>query len=339
MTDTLWYTRCPVPTASGVAHARGWLEESARDSGLTLKVLQDSGPAIAARHFDHDLEGLIREGGNVPALAARAAGSATRLIGLTWIDEAQAVVVRGDSDITDASELRGARLAVPSWAVDRARSFPRAMALHGFVNALNLASLRLSDVRLVEVDSDPQPQVVGATRSTAWGIEALVSGEVDAVYIKGARARDLVREHSLRVVVDLDATANRSGRVNNGTPRPITVHQALLDERPDVVVDFLVRSLRAADWAAEHPDEARAVLQAETGSAAQGAADAYPDRVISALHPGLDEDRLALLDRQKQFLGAFGFLDKDFELDSWIDPSPLACARDAVRAAKGEVHS
>lgn len=328
--DTLWYTRCPVPTASGIAHARGWLTDAAADAGLTLQVLQDAGPEIAGRHFDHDLPGLIREGGNVPALAARAAGAPTRLIGLTWIDEAQAILVRPDSPITDTGGLRGTRLAVPTWAADRARSFPRAMALHGYVNALRLAGLGLADVRLVEVSTDPDPQVRGTPRATTWGIDALRVGDVDAVYVKGARAQDVAHEHNLRTLVNMDATERREDRVNNGTPRPITVHQALLDTHPEVVTDFLVRSLRAADWAAAHPDDARDVLQRETGSAAAGAAAAYSDRVIADLHPRLTADRIALLTRQQQFLLAHGFLDADFDLDAWVAPEPLRRAEQIV---------
>lgn len=50
---TLWYTRCPVPTASGLAHSLGWLGEIAHTHGLDFGVLQDAGPELAARHFDH----------------------------------------------------------------------------------------------------------------------------------------------------------------------------------------------------------------------------------------------------------------------------------------------
>src|SRR5262245_37765772 len=95
--DTLWSTRCPAPTARGLAHRLGWLGETTAAAGIGLGVLQDAGPELAQRHFDHQLLGLIREGGNVPALAARSAGSPTRLIGLTWIDEAQAILVAPDS--------------------------------------------------------------------------------------------------------------------------------------------------------------------------------------------------------------------------------------------------
>lgn len=156
--DTLWYTRCPVPTASGLANSLGWLDRTANESGVRFGVLQDAGPELAVRHFDHHLSGLVREGGNVPALAARASGSPTRLIGLTWIDEAQAILVRGDSDIREAGLLAGARIGIPAWAADQARSFPRAMALHGFASALRLGELSFADVTLVEVATTAAPR-------------------------------------------------------------------------------------------------------------------------------------------------------------------------------------
>ena len=340
--DTLWYTRCPVPTASGLAHSLGWLGQTAADAGLGLGVLQDAGPELAPRHFDHRLLGLIREGGNVPALAARAEGSPTRLIGLTWIDEAQAVLVAPDSEVTGPGDLAGLRIAVPAWAQDRARSFPRAMALHGFASALRLGGLTLADVRPVEIGVERDPQVRNDARSdrrvTTWGVEELLAGDVDAIYVKGARAQEVAREHGLRVAVDLDATDSKRLRVNNGTPRPITVHADLLETRPDVVVGFLAQTLRAADWAAGHLDEVRTVLARETFSGAQGVEAAYGDDFHRGLHPTLSEERLELLDVQKQFLYTHGFLATDFDLASWVAPEPLQQAS-ALLAAERKVAS
>ncbi|GAA3791998.1 ABC transporter substrate-binding protein [Amycolatopsis tucumanensis] len=326
--DTLWYTRCPVPTASGLAHSLGWLSANAGEHGLPLEILQDAGPEIAVHHYDHRLRGLIREGGNVPALAARAQGSPTRLIGLTWIDEAQAILVRGDSPIADAEGLAGARIGIPSWAADQARSFPRAMALHGFANALRLAGRTLADVTVTEIGVNRNPEVRGrATRGTTWGIAELVAGEVDAIYVKGARAAEAAREQGLRVAVDLDAATTRRGRVNNGTPRPITVHADLLENRPELVTGFLAATLRAADWAAGHLDEVRAVLARETFSGPEGVVAAYGDGFHRGLHPDLSDERVELLGVQKQFLYAHGFLAADFDLGSWVAPEPLEQAR------------
>ncbi len=259
--DTLWYTRCPVPTASGLANSLGWLSDTADDAGLRFGILQDADAELAGRHFDHGLPSLIREGGNVPALAARAEGAPTRLVGLTWIDESQAILA-GPPHPGFPPGTGGSAHRIPAWADDRARSFPRAMALHGFASALRLGGLTFADVITVEVPTEPNPQVRTRSRSrtTTWGVEALLQGDVDAIYVKGARAQEVAREHGLQVAVDLDATASKRLRVNNGTPRPITVHTDLLESRPELVTAFLAQTLRAADWAAGNLDEVRDVL-------------------------------------------------------------------------------
>lgn len=336
--DTLWYTRCPVPTASGLAHSLGWLADAAADSGVSLGVLQEAGPELAAAHFDHQLLGLVREGGNVPAIAARAQGSRTRLIGLTWIDEAQAVLVGPESAVAGPSDLAGLRIGVPGWAQDQARSFPRAMALHGFAAALRLGGLTLADVTAVEVDVERNPQVRNAARdsqrTTTWGVDGLLRGDVDAIYVKGARAQEVAREHGLRVAVDLDATAAKRLRVNNGTPRPITVHADLLESRPELVVGFLAQSLRAADWAADNLDRVREVLARETLSGPEGVAAAYKDGFHLDLHPSLSDERVELIDIQKQFLYTHGFLAADFDLESWVAREPLERARELLASGK-----
>ncbi|GGK33366.1 ABC transporter substrate-binding protein [Nocardia camponoti] len=338
MTETLWYTRCPVPTASGLAHSLGWLGDTADDAGLEFGVLQDAGPELAGHHFLHDLSGLIREGGNVPAIAARAQGSPTRLIGLTWIDEAQAILVGPDSTVDGPAALEGLRIGVPAWADDQARSFPRAMALHGFANALKLAGLTLADVRVVELAVERNPQVrteiQDQRRSTTWGVDELLAGKVDAIYVKGARAREVAIEHGLRIAVDLDTATTKRGRVNNGTPRPITVHADLLESRPEVVVGFLAQSLRAADWAAGNLDGVREVFARETLSGPSGVIAAYGEDFHRGLHPSLSEERVELLGVQKQFLYTHGFLAADFDLDAWVAAEPLERAREIVAAER-----
>ena len=152
--DTIWYTRCPVPTATGIAADLGWLADEFAPDGVEVRSLQDIPREEASDfHFTHAHPGLFREGGNVPALWARSRGEETRLIGLTWIEERQVIQVRADSAITVPEQLKGARLAIPRHEISI--DFWRAMALHGFDGALGLAGLGLADAELVEVPAGP----------------------------------------------------------------------------------------------------------------------------------------------------------------------------------------
>jgi ABC-type nitrate/sulfonate/bicarbonate transport system substrate-binding protein len=331
----LWFTRCPVPTATGLAYKLGWLEQEFAPDGIAVATLQEqpAGSALARHHYDHDLPELIREGGNMLALAARAQGADTRLIGLTWIDEGQAIIVRAGSGLRQAAQLKGLRVALPAYvdhpiaAHVRGCSIARGMTLHGVKGVLAFAGLSFDDVRLVEVAAAlRRDDTAGALQGLWAGLEQLAAGRVDAVYVKGAAALDAARRLGLEVGIDIDALPQRY-RVNNGTPRPITVHRRLLDEHPQLVARFLAQSLRAADWAAGNLDGVRRVLQDETRGSAQAVSQAYRDGFHQSLHPGLSPERLALLRRQTDFLLLHGFLDADIDLDAWTDHGPLAAAR------------
>lgn len=323
--DTIWFTRCPVPTATGVAADRGWLAEEFAPDGIGVRSLQDAAADVSAdHHFTHELTGLFREGGNVPALWARSRGEATRLIGLTWIEERQVILVRGGSGLESPEQLKGLRLAVPRHRL--AIDFWRAMALQGFRGALSLAGLDLGDADPVDVEAAPG--------GGQWEAElaALARGEVDAVYVKGALAVEAALRHSAEVAVDLDAVPDRRARINNGTPRPITVHQRLLDERPDLVTRFLAVLLRAADWAADNPADVTRILGAETGAGAAGVAGAYHSG--ASLHLDLSAERLELLAEQERFLRGHGFLKSAVDVAAWADHTPLTNAR-----SHGESHA
>jgi ABC-type nitrate/sulfonate/bicarbonate transport system substrate-binding protein len=209
------------------------------------------------------------------------------------------------------------------------------MALHGFEQVLKLAGLTLDDVTVVELDVAPSrllsPRSDRQPRSgEIYGIGALLDGRVDAIYGKGAAFAGQVHESGLVVAVDLDALPARRSRVNNGTPRPVTVHQRLIEERPELVVRFLAASLRASDWAAEHPVEVREILERETFSGPSGVAAAHQSDFHLSLHPELTDERLELFAIQKQFLYTHGFIQHDFDLEAWVAREPLEEARALV---------
>lgn len=337
--DTIWFTRCPVPTATGLAYKLGWLtEEFARD-GIKVQTLQEVGGELARHHYDHELPTLVREGGNLLALPAKAQGARTRLVGLTWIDEWQAILVRPDSDIRSPEQLKDKRLALPAFRDDdlknnrRGRSIARGMSLAGYKGALASVGLTLDDVHLVELGSKTSAD--GSRNNlgeSLWeGVEPLVRGEVDAVYVKGASAADAARKAGVIVGIDLDKLPEKRFRVNNGTPRPITAHEDLINNHFELLVRFLTQTLRAAEWAKTHKDDVLQILQGETRSGGEGVATAYRDGFHLSLAPDLSTERVELFRQQKNFQLVHGFLDRDFDYDAWIDPRPLAEAERRLR--------
>ena len=338
--DQLWFTRCPVPTATGLAYKLGWLTNEFAGDGITISTLQDAPRelGLGRHHYDHQLPSLIREGGNVLEIPARAQGAPTKLVGLTWIEEWQSILVRPDSGISEAKDLKGKRLALPSYVENpiadhvRGSSIARSMSLHGYKGALAYAGLTFDDVEFVEVGGGGGLRGSrGATREPGaleglWSVQALAEGKVDAVYVKGASAVDAARRHGVVVGIDLDRLPDLSFRVNNGTPRPITVHDDLLENHFEVVVRFLEQTLRAADWAADNLDGVLDVLQTETFGSREAVAAAYRDGFHTSLHPDLSDERLSLFEQQKKFLWVHGFSDRDFSLEEWVDHRPLEAA-------------
>ncbi|MDW5598297.1 hypothetical protein VSS74_28320 [Conexibacter stalactiti] len=327
----LWITRCPVPTASSVAFDRGLLERDLGPLGVAVQYLQDA-PDLSVRdaHFHHRLDGLVREGGNVPALWARANGTDTRLIALTWIDEYQALLTRDPALAGDPSKLAGKRIGIPRYR-DAVVDFHAAMALRGAQATLSLAGLSLDDVELVDLPTQRNTEAWGPGDRAPRGVwalelEALADGRADAVYVKGAPGVAAARADGVREVAEFGFHADPAVRVNNGTPRTITVATPLLEQQPEVVARYLATLLDAADWASANGDEVARVLAAETGGDADGVARAYGD---ARLHPDLRDDWLDALEQERAFLAQQGLLAAggDFDVREWVDPAPLAAAR------------
>jgi len=346
--DTIWFTRCPVPTATGLAYKLGWLEQEFAADGIAIKTLQEAGGELARHHYDHQLDTLIREGGNLLALPARAQGAPTRLIGLTWIDEWQSILVRPGSGISKPQDLQGKRLALPPFRAEdiasnrRGSSIARGMSLAGYKGVLAAAGLTLDDVRLVELASE-ESRVRRTAEPGDWGradlggglwqgIAALNRGEVDAVYVKGAAAAQAAREAGLVVGIDIDHLPEKRFRVNNGTPRPITVHADFLANHRELVVRFLAQTLRAAEWARHNLAELRRILQDETRGSADSVVEAYRDGFHLDLAPDLSDERLTLFDQQKHFQLVHGLLDRDVDVYAWADHGPLAEAQQRLQS-------
>lgn len=330
----LWHAQCPVPTPLSVALQLGWVERVLQAQGIQLRSSPESGdPTESRRYYESELPNSFRHGGSVPAIVARAGGLATRVIGLSWTDEYQAIIALPETGLTHVRQLRGRRIGIPRH--DTPIDHSRAAALRGFAAILATEGLSFTDVERIDLPDHEVPSVTrdGAVIATGNGrrgrnrytseVHALVRGEVDAVYVKDASGAQAAHLLGAMVIANIGFHPEPHVRINNCTPRPLTVSQLLLDRHPDVVRALLKQVVLAGEWACTHREETIAMVARETGWSASWVRYAYGDDVHTGLRLDLSPARVAALGTFTRFLGEQGFLAGDLEVGQWIDPAPL----------------
>lgn len=334
--DTLWYTRCPAPTAATIAIREGWLEEEFAPDGIAVRSLASSTDrTVHLSHYRHSQPNSFRFGGYVPPLISRSRGADIKAIGLAWHDRVHAIYALPDSGIASVADLKGKRLGVPVRVNDDV-DWWRASVLDGYDALFASGRLGREDVELVEIPI-ARAYVEDATTGNApgqslWGaasqfavqrdeVAALHRGQVDAIYSDGALTAILSATTGARAVHRF--SGNEDDTDGYGTPCVLTVSGALLEQRPDLVARWVGRLLDAPAWAAGHEDETRRLFARETGLPEDLLDAAYSPRLFKQLDFSLSENRVRLLEAKYRHLLDRGFLAGPFDFEAFIDPGPL----------------
>ena len=324
--NIFWIARCPVPTVTGLALKTGRLSEAFARYRIEVRgVREESDPRFREQGFYHDVKTLFREGGNYPALAARAQGvDNTVVVGLSWIDEAQLLLARPGSglDRAELSRLSGKTLGISNAPVGR--DIWRAMAMRAYDTVVRLGGLQWSDVTLKNLT--PAFTLAGDVRGGTWSEvseAALLSGEVDIIYAKGAPAIALQKKHGLDVVLDINTLNDRRFRINNGTPRPIAVHKHLLKDAPQLVAEFLAVLIEAGRWAEDNPAGIASVVASETGTTEADVLAGYGPHLARQFRVSLEPEWIDGLQDQSNFLHGAGLIASKVDVREWIDRVPL----------------
>jgi ABC-type nitrate/sulfonate/bicarbonate transport system substrate-binding protein len=344
--DTLWYTRCPAPTAASIAIRQGWLEQEFAADGIAVRSIASAAErSVHQSHYTQSQPNAFRYGGYVPPLIARSRGADIRLIGIAWHDRVHAFYALPGSGIERAEHLRGKRIAVPRRLNDEI-DWWRASVLGGLKALHEQTDLRPDDLVLVDLPvarrymEDATPgQASGQSLWGAWSqmglqreeVAALVRGEVDAVYADGALTALLAAATGARPVVTL--RGNEDDASGAGTPCVLTVSGELLRQRPDLVDRWVGRLLDAPAWAVAHRDEVHRLFARETGLPEDLLHAAYSPRLPEQADVALNPARLALVRAKVEHLLAHGFLAAPFDFEAFVDDGPLRRATERRQAA------
>lgn len=325
--DSIWFTRCSVPTASGLAIQHGWFEEEFAADGIEVKSIRGAtDPATRESHFTHSLPNSFRQGGSIPAIHARSQGGDIALIGLQPLYSYRSIIALPESGIRTVDDLRGKRIAVANWVHNKI-DYWRASTLESIEGLLAIGGLSRADVELVDVpvnisyveDPDHSKNTPRLVRLHTPELLELLKGNVDAIVAHGANGIALREQFSAVEVI---------GRRFN-EPLTLVVSGPLLHNNPDIVDRYVARILRAAAWGAAHPSETNRIFASEAGTAEywhEEAAGLEPQR----LDISLDNEIVRTLTKRKDFLLREGFIQGDFDVRGWIDFGPLERARAAI---------
>ena len=337
----LYYTRCPVPTASGIAFHRRMFESAFSDGKFCVRELNELGPDHLDAHYTHSIEHFFREGGGAPPMWAKSRGVDSVLLGITFMEERLGIYVRADDGIGGVEGLAGKRLALPVWP-RLVFNFWRFAAEKGFCSALAAHGLAPDSVTFVDVEEgwDPhQRRQVGRAEATVAArceyreqLHALVDGRVDAIFGKGPEAALLEQEGAgrIRLLFDLRDAPSLAHRVNNSTPRLFTTSRALLEAHPDAVSSYLATALDAASWAQGHPDEARTLLARECAVPPRLLDNYLQSDYLTCLRPRFEPNLIEAAEVMKTFLLKRGYLEHDFDLPAWCQPGILEEAQNVA---------
>lgn len=348
---TLWYTRCPAPTAASVAIREGWLEDEFAPDGIAVRSISEA-PDEATRlaHYSHDHAALFRFGGYVPPLQAIARGVDLRIIGLNWHDRVAGFYTLPDHPLAarrgqGALALKDARIALPIRRQDRT-DWWRATVQAGIENLLAVVGLARDQIRIVPIEIERayfEDATAGPeARASLWGsrsqfavqreeVAALYRGEVDAIYSDAALAAILTATTGAVPVLNLHGHKDDSQH-GFGHPIVLTVSARLLDARPDLVDRWMARLLGAQDWVLSHASETRRIFANDTGLPEALLEQGYSRRLLHQVDVSLTASHIALIRRKYDHLLDHGFLDKPYDLEAMIDPGPLLRSRAMLAA-------
>jgi ABC-type nitrate/sulfonate/bicarbonate transport system substrate-binding protein len=334
----VYYTNCPLVSASNVDQELGWTREEYKKIGVKYAFLRSTRENDWYPHYIHNLDNLIRFGGLFPPIHVQADIRRTRLLGVTHAPhEGGCMMVRSRDDIYRMVELKGRKIGL-SKSLNRVKNdWWRIQEEQGIELMLRMNGMTRKDVEIVEFpyadDWYNNPEMLDPmdNASELWlkrnhkrdlafrPLEtALEKGVVDAIYTQ-SHVFQLLQEATgkFKAIEDLSRYPDWTLQVAN-IPAAITCTDVMAEKHPELVVTFMKGMIKVGRWANEHKHAAAAILDKQTFYL--DVEDTYRGIKDMDLVPNLSPQNLASVEIGKDFMLSHGYIKKDFDVQKWAAP-------------------
>jgi ABC-type nitrate/sulfonate/bicarbonate transport system substrate-binding protein len=346
----VYYTNCPLVSASNVDQELGWTKEEYKKIGVSYLYLRAREENNWYPHYIHNLDNLIRFGGLFPPIHVHADLRRTVLLGVTHAPrEGGVMMVRSRDKIYRMKDLKGKKVGLSKSLNTLKNDWWRIQEHQGIELMLMLNDMTMKDVQLVEFpyadDWYDNPEMMGPPMenpSELWlkrdhkndlafrPLEsALEKGTIDAMYMQTGPLSQLSEATGkFKSIEDLSRYPDWTLQVAN-IPAAITCTDVMAEKHPELAVTFLKGMIKVGRWANEHKRAAAAILDKQTF---------YKDvdqtfRGIDPIDmvPNLSPQNLVSVEIGKDFMLSHGYIKHDFDVRKWARPEFLEqAARDLL---------
>jgi ABC-type nitrate/sulfonate/bicarbonate transport system substrate-binding protein len=342
--DEVYYTNCPLVSASNVDQELGWTKEEYSKIGVEYAYFRSRRETNWYPHYIHNQENLIRFGGLFPPIHVQADIRRTRLLGATHAPrEGGCMLVRARDDIYRMSDLKGKKIGLTRSLNTIKNDWWRIQEHQGILLMLRMNGMTERDVVIVDFPypddwyDDPE-MLVPLYNPTVWQLNrdhkhdlafrpletALLEGQVDAIYTQSKPFQHIQEATGeIKAIEDLSRYPDWTLQVAN-IPAVITCTDTMAEEHPELAVAFMKGMIRVGRWANEHKRAAAVILNKQTYYLDEE--DTYLGIKPIDLVPNLSPQNLASIEIGKDFMLKHGYIKNDYDVHEWAAPEFLETA-------------
>jgi ABC-type nitrate/sulfonate/bicarbonate transport system substrate-binding protein len=344
----VWYTNCPLISASNVDQELGWTKEEYKKIGVKYAYFRSTPDNDWYPHYVHNLDNLIRFGGLFPPIAVHADTRRTRLLGVTHVPrEGGVLLVRAKDDIYRMQDLKGKKIGLSKSLNKIKNDWWRIQEHQGIELMLRMNGMTRDDVQIVEFPyaddwyNDPK-MLTPIENPSEWQLKrdhkhdlafrpletALEKGAIDAMYSQ-SKVLSVLSEATGKFAIIEDLSKRPDWRLQVANiPAAITCTDAMAEKHPELAVTFMKGMIKVGRWANEYKHAAAAILDKQTYYL--DVQDTYRGIKDVDMVPNLSPLNLASVEVGKNFMLKHGYIKNDFDVNKWAAPEFLEQAAKAL---------